>query len=170
MKTNKTKIVKQYGIEETWFLARLIRKGQERPHVPVLRKTRQKWRNKRAGVHVQSYIYQEKKQQTTNLARIWHCYLCPSPRPPSTLRSPTFRPFIGYREGLGRGGWLVYTAYDITFKIRTRTHWRRLVFSAAPFLSPPNKELFFFFSHVYIYFYNRLITSFPSKWNCLVIN
>lgn len=64
----------------------------------------------------------KKKQQTTNLARIWHCYLCPSPRPPSTLRSPTFRPFIGYREGLGRGGWLVYTAYDITFKIRTRTH------------------------------------------------
>ena len=42
--------------------------------------------------------------------------------PPSTLRSPTFRPFIGYREGLGRGGWLVYTAYDITSKIRTRTH------------------------------------------------
>lgn len=24
----------------------------------------------------------KKKQQTTNLARIWHSYLCPSPRPP----------------------------------------------------------------------------------------
>ena len=170
MKTNKTKIVKQYGIEETWFLARLIRKGQERPHVPVLRKTRQKWRNKRAGVHVQSYIYQEEKTANNKLSPDMALLPLSLSPPPSTLRSPTFRPFIGYREGLGRGGWLVYTAYDITFKIRTRTHWRRLVFSAAPFLSPPNKELFFFFSHVYIYFYNRLITSFPSKWNCLVIN
>ena len=114
---------------------RLIRKGRERPHVLlVVRKTRQTWRNKRAGV--QSYSSRKKnfsrqrRKPTTNSTRIWHCYLCPPPQ----LSVPVSDTGLFC---LGRGGWLVYTAYGITFRIRTRAHWRRRVFSAAHYSTPP---------------------------------
>ena len=131
---------------------RLIRKGRERPHILlVMRKTRQTWRNKRAGV--QSYSSRKKnfsrqrRKPTTNSTRIWHCYLCPPPQ----LSVPVSDTGLFC---LGRGGWLVYTAYGITFRIRTRAHWRRRVFSAAHYSTPPpphNKE--FFFSHLYTYIF-----------------
>ena len=163
--------MKKNNSQTRWYggnviLARLTRKGQERLHVLVVRKTRLKWRNKRTVVQFYSSrekISRQRRKPTTNSTRIWHCYLCLSSSSLSLYR-------IQWRFCLRRGGWLVNTPNEITFHPNLGTLKETSVFCGTfPPPPQPSKNLFLFFTCIHNFF-NRLITSFPSKRNCVAIN